>query len=135
MNNMFRILITGSRSWTDYELIQSVLDEYRHLPEVTLVSGHCPYGADTLCEQWAEALGWEIERHPAEWVLYGKRAGYIRNAEMVALGADVCLAFIRNRSKGATMTKDLAKKAGIDTRVFRDDSIHRGTVPKNAKGL
>lgn len=71
------------------------------------------------CEQWSSI---SEERHPADWDAYGKSAGYRRNAEMVSLGADLCIAFVvPGKSKGTQHTIDLARKAGIEVQeVFQD---------------
>lgn len=118
---MFRLLITGSRVWEDKEAIAVELRKVwkEHSSYVTLVTGACPNGADALCEGLGKLAGWKIESHPADWKRYGKSAGYIRNAEMVELGADMCLAFIKNESKGATHTATIAEKCGINTVVVR----------------
>lgn len=115
-----RILVTGSRDWLDTAMVwQALAEAVRDLPadrEVVLVSGACPRGADALAEDWGRKYGATVEQHPANWSLEGKRAGFIRNARMVNLGADVCLAFIRNGSRGASHTARLAEEAGIETR-------------------
>ncbi|HKN44274.1 MAG TPA: DUF2493 domain-containing protein [Propionibacteriaceae bacterium] len=119
-----RILVTGSRDWDDEQRVFDALYTYwlaAEAPsELTLVSGHCPTGADAIAERIVTnaGMGWEPELHPADWDTHGKSAGFRRNAEMVNLGADFCLAFIKNGSKGATHTADLAEKAGIPVRRF-----------------
>jgi hypothetical protein len=112
-----RLLVTGSRTWSDRRMIRDVLAAAWD-PERVLVSGACKQGADVLCESCWSHWGGQVERHPADWPAHGRRAGHIRNAVMVDLGADLCLAFILDRSPGATDCANLARQAGIPTRVF-----------------
>lgn len=115
----FRILITGSRTWDNVGLITHVLNHYTLYDNVTLVSGHCPRGADAIAEKLARAYGWQLELHPANWKRHGKAAGFMRNEKMAQLGADVCLAFIRQESPGATHCLRMARTRGIPRRVWR----------------
>lgn len=128
-----RILVTGSQLWSDRSLIFEELDwifETYFLPsgddKFVLVHGACPNGADAFADEWGRLRKSvlphliDIERHPADWKGPRKRgAGYARNAEMVKLGADRCLAFIHNESNGASHCAGLAEKAGIETTIFR----------------
>jgi hypothetical protein len=120
---LLKILVTGSRDWEDARSIE--LEMFRALYEAktpfdhaVLLHGACPTGADALADEYARATGMHVLRFPADWDRYGKRAGFLRNAEMVELQPDICLAFIRNGSRGASMTAQLAEKAGIETRRF-----------------
>lgn len=130
MTNPYRVLVTGSRDWQAIGVVRRALNEVlavrpRNQPLV-VVHGDCPTGADIMAKTWALTTftpactdDWERvteEPHPAAWHLHGKAAGPIRNKAMVDKGADICLAFIRNGSRGASHTADLAEKAGIPTR-------------------
>lgn len=132
-----RILITGSRDWFDIDTIAFALQNVTEgvdVTDVTVVHGGAR-GADHAADVSAKRLGFAVEEHPAQWDSCGSgcgpthwryrlnkpycpRAGYIRNAHMVSLGADVCLAFILNESKGATMCAKLADDAGIRVHRF-----------------
>lgn len=100
----FRVLCTGSRTWTDYDAVTRALDAVEfgaragHYSGLTVVHGAAP-GADMLADRWVRwrrSQGWAVavERHPADWSGRGKAAGPERNLAMVKRGADVCVAFI-----------------------------------------
>ena len=112
-----RVLITGSRDWDDYDTMYDALSKvYDSLkPRNPILVHGAARGADTSAETIWRRLGGKTEAHPADWEQYGKRAGFIRNDEMVKAGAVLCVAFIKNNSKGATMCAKLAEKAQIPT--------------------
>jgi hypothetical protein len=140
----YRILLTGSRTWTYFDPIADAL--YTAVKatterEIVLVHG-AARGADQIAADYAARANFPkrlgktltVEAHPADWNRYGVKAGIIRNEEMVALGADVCLAFIDicrkpdcpdrhsefvHGSHGAVHCADLAEKTGIPTKRFR----------------
>lgn len=112
----YRILITGSREWTDQDAIfDAIVRAARAALDFEIVVIHgAARGADTYAGEAASRLGFKVETYPADWDNFGRKAGFLRNARMVKLGADVCLAFILNESPGASGCAELARKAGIE---------------------
>ncbi len=108
---------------TEYQLIHQTLsnlfpvvqeDESTWLPPagVCIISGKAR-GADTAAADWAVVNWTQLEEYPADWNKYGKRAGYIRNVQMLEEGKpDLVVAF--PGVKGTAMMIDLAKKAGVE---------------------
>lgn len=130
-----RVLVTGSRDWTDEEAVyQNLFREHingigRGFGGMVVVHGACPTGADAIADRWAERCGpagnIRPERHPAQWRIctiecrhpnrvrgdgtpYCPQAGPRRNQHMVDLGADVCISFPLPQSRG---THDCVKRA------------------------
>ncbi|MBO0813849.1 MAG: DUF2493 domain-containing protein [Actinobacteria bacterium] len=147
MTGSYRVLVTGSRDWDDRRRIFGALDallaqcEMEPRKTLVVIHGDAPQGADAMARRWvyvklnATVADVREERHPAQWGTHGKRAGFIRNAEMVDTGADLCLAYVmpcsrpgcRRRdehgSHGATHCADLTEKAGIDVRRFYAEAV------------
>ena len=119
-----RILITGSRDWTDVGTIRralrSALAELPLLMEPpVLVHGACHLGgADIIARDIWRSWGLPDEPHPAERDANGRVLGPERNARMVSLGAEVCLAFPLPGSRGTRNCMRLAREAGIPVKVF-----------------
>lgn len=111
-----RLLVTGSREFTDRVLVTNALawawHELGSDPACVLVHGDAR-GLDSLAAGVWGAHGLIREAHPADWERFGRSAGHRRNAEMVALGADLCLAFPLGVSRGTRGCMALAERAGI----------------------
>ena len=127
MTEPYRALVTGSRDWPTPKTVWAALNNVRDEALLAgrclvVVHGACPQGAAADAAHWCQiatqfAIGSVTEeQHPANWQLNGKRAGFIRNQKMVNLGADVCIAFIKDGSRGASHTAALAEQAGITVR-------------------
>lgn len=108
-----RILVTGSRDWTNLRVIAEVIKQViadKAPPQVGLIHGACPTGADALADHWWEQTYGKdsIERMPANWERDGKYdAGKIRNTAMVKTDPDVVLAFVKPCRKGSCRRKDV----------------------------
>lgn len=118
------VLVTGSRDWDDpYPVHRALYSEFFGTDEQLIVMhGDCPRGADKHAKDWCASMahvGVREDAHPAKWEIHGKASGFIRNQQMVDEGAGICLAFIRNNSRGATDCARRAEKAGIPTHYFR----------------
>lgn len=117
-----RLLVTGSRHWTDREKIRRWLttlestcsdDEKREL-----CHGAAP-GADTIAAEEAFKLGFMVVPFPAKWAEYGNKAGPLRNEEMLAeFKPTFCLAFPRDDSKGTWDMVRRVQAAGVSYAVI-----------------
>ena len=78
----FRIIIAGSRTFSDYNKLAThcdrLLAEKKKTHNIVIVSGTCR-GADLMGERYAQEHGYSIARYPADWQHLGKFAGIQRN--------------------------------------------------------
>jgi hypothetical protein len=109
-----KLAIVGSRSFKNKQLLEEVLDPYKH--KVTLVISGGAIGADKMGEYWAKSNNIPVKIHYPEWEKYGKQAGFIRN-RLIIEDCDECIAFWDGKSKGTQnsifIAENLDKKVNI----------------------
>ena len=111
------VLVCGSREWTDKRAIFDAL--FSLVGKAELVIHGAARGADTLAGEVARELAIPVREYPADWDHYGKGAGYIRNSKMLKEGQpDLVLAFTDELTGGTGQMVKLARKAGVETRVY-----------------
>lgn len=113
---MTRLLVTGSRNWSDWdranEALRTAWVELGKPNDTVLVHGDAR-GLDRMAANIWLSHGFPVEKHPADWNAFGKRAGIMRNIQMVELGADICCAFPIGASTGTRHCMGIAAAAGI----------------------
>ncbi len=111
-----KILVCGGRRYSNYQFVNSVLNDLHASRKITCLVHGDATGADALAKNWAVANNVTSKAYPANWNHDGKAAGPIRNQKMLDINTDieVVVAF-----DGGTGTADMvrrAKKAGIEVK-------------------
>jgi hypothetical protein len=103
----FTVLVTGGRDYTDRATVFRALNAlYRKHPNLIVLHGACPTGADALAQEWAVANERPYIGIPAEWSRFGPSAGPRRNAILIHYLPDGAVAF-----PGGLGTADCVKQA------------------------
>lgn len=117
----FRVIVSGSRNFDDYDELSRVLDEYFSLKKgvynLIIISG-TTRGADQLGEKYAQEHGYPVEKYPMNSEQYGKNAASKRNNEMVDV-AETLIAFWDGESFGTKHLINSAKEKGLNVKVVR----------------
>lgn len=116
-----KIAIVGSRDFTRLDAVRQFVWEQERT--TVIVSGGAT-GVDSAAVQEAKRLGMPHEVHLPDWNRHGRRAGALRNQEIVDAAHEV-VAFWDGKSAGTKITMDMARRAGKRLRVF---SMESGTL-------
>lgn len=116
------VLVCGGRNYSNRGLVFKTLDE---IGPKAVVHGACgvdaddPYwldmkGADDIADDWACRRGVEKHRRPAAWKRLGRKAGPIRNQQMLdEFAGRIALVVAFPGESGTADMVRRAKKAGI----------------------
>lgn len=118
-------MITGSRYFPEDKNLVIFDRMLEHCaPDMIMLSGACPTGADHIAERvWGEVFELPIERFPAQFEIFGKRGAYLRTRTMVEKQPLFCLAFpMRGKeNKGTNLAIREAEKENIKVYTYWDD--------------
>jgi hypothetical protein len=100
-----RILVCGGRDYSNRAVVFAMLDKL-NVGVVEICHGGAR-GADFLAGEWAKARGVPCTVFYAKWDTYGKRAGPIRNQQMLdEFKPDLTVAF-----PGGSGTADMVRRS------------------------
>jgi hypothetical protein len=93
------IAVTGSRDWWDRRSVWTPLDRLRiRYDHLVVFNGMASQGLDHLVDEWAmghEGDGVHQVPFPADWSRDGRRAGFLRNGQMIQAHPDRVLAWAK----------------------------------------
>lgn len=101
-----KLAIVGSRTFDDYGMLIKFIRENYDIDSITHIISGGARGADTLGERFADEFNKEKTIFPAEWKKYGKKAGFLRNVDIIK-NCDECVCFWDGESHGTKHDIDL----------------------------
>jgi len=130
---IIKVAIVGSRGFKDLMLVAKKVQELNDAAladgsRVIIVSGGAR-GVDTAAENAANALGMDTVIFKPDWNKYGKRAGFIRNVDIITQ-SDVVIAFWDGKSNGTRHDIYLAKEQGKPTTIIDEQGNSVSVSPE-----
>jgi hypothetical protein len=118
-----KVLVTGSRSWTNKEIIKKAI---QYSGATTIIHG-VANGADNIANNVALELGLPTILYPANWAKYGRSAGIVRNRMMLDREKpDLIVAFWNGTSRGTQHMIDYARMKGYNVVIYKEPEV-KGT--------
>ena len=114
-----KVIIAGSRTFTDYQCLCQVLAPDRHRITQVLTGG--ARGAEQLGYRWAWKHAVKHQRFRADWERFGKSAGVRRNFQMAQAG-DILITFWDERSAGTAHLMQCMRQVGKPVVVIREEA-------------
>ena len=119
---MSRVIVAGSRTFSDFELLERKLNELLvNLTDVEIVSGGAR-GADKLGELYAKKHNLPLKIFLPDWELHPGQAGFIRNEEMARYAAEAevgcCVVFWDGQSNGTRHMRQIAEAYKLKLRTI-----------------
>ncbi len=136
-----KVLVTGGRTFgvaqnamllperiaeasRERDVLTRALDAFHARHGVAALIHGAAIGADTHAARWASVAGLEVCLYPADWPGLGRKAGPIRNSQMLREGKpDAVLAFPGGRGTEGMVA--LALKAGVPVWRVLDGRMER----------
>lgn len=110
-----RVAIVGSRNFRNFDMVDTFVHS---LPSDAVIVSGGAIGVDRCAEYAAVKRGLAVSIHRADWIAYKKRAGFVRNVDIVN-DCDRVVAFWDGQSRGTKHTIDLAMKRGKPVEIIR----------------
>ena len=118
-----KLAIVASRTVNEYNLLIKFIEKHYDTSEITTIISGAARGADSLGRQYAIENGYELIEFPADWKKYGKRAGFIRNVDIIK-NCDECVCFWDGQSHGTKHDIELCEQMNKPYKVCRFDVIN-----------
>lgn len=126
-----KVIVCGGRDYKDKAKVYNTLEAIHAVTPIRkLVQGGAT-GADTFAEQWAAQKGINRKTYKAEWKLWGKGAGPIRNKRMLyEEKPDLVVAF--PGGAGTAHMMKIARVAGVPIhQIVEEANMSNFVEPSN----